>query len=82
MTHSNKRATYKRMEYLLRYALRDLSILAGDQIGPSNMTWQDIAGIAADNLEALVAQLRAAKGGNAEAFIAFPSPSELLEVEK
>jgi hypothetical protein len=50
-------------------------------MGPPDIAWQDVAGIAAGHLEDLAAQLRQAKKGNAEAFIAFPSPAECLETE-
>lgn len=77
-----RKATYKQMETLLRNALNDLAILAGEKVGPSDSTWQDVAGTAAVNLEALAMQLKSARAGNCESFITFPSPSECLEAEE
>jgi hypothetical protein len=76
-----RRATYKTMETALRNALNDLAILAGDKMGPSGSDWHDVAGTCAVNLEVLMNQMNAARAGNHEPFITFPSPSECLEVE-
>lgn len=74
-----RKATYKTMETALRNALNDLAILAGEKVGPSGSSWQDVAGTAAVNLTVLANQLNEARHGNAESFITFPSPSECLE---
>ena len=48
-----RKATYRMMSILLHNALGDLRMLAGDEVGPSDSTWQDIAGTAVVNLRAL-----------------------------
>lgn len=78
---AERRATYKVMKSALENLLNDLSILSGEKVGPSNVSWQDVAGTAMVNAEALANQLRQAQLGNCESFIAFPSPSECLESE-
>jgi hypothetical protein len=74
-------ATYDFMEQLLKNVLHDLSILAGDIVGPSNATWQDVAGTASANLQVLASQLDKARNGQAEPGITFPSPAECLPEE-
>jgi hypothetical protein len=74
----DRRATYRIMKTLLESALNDLQILAGDKIGPSTSSWQDVAGTCAVNLECLAAQLKQARLGNCESGITFPSPDEAI----
>jgi hypothetical protein len=74
-------ATYAFMEQLLKNALYDLAILAGDIVGPSDVSWQDVAGTAAVNLQVLASQLDQARNGQAEPGIVFPSPAECLPGE-
>jgi hypothetical protein len=69
-----RRATYKTMETALRNALNDLAILSGEKVGPSDASWRDVAGTCAVNLDVLSAQLKAARVGNSEPFLVFPSP--------
>jgi hypothetical protein len=76
-----RRATYDKMESALRNALNDLMILAGDKMGPSGVTWQDVAGTCYTNLRVLADQLEAARAGYAEPFLTFPSPAECLKAE-
>jgi hypothetical protein len=71
-------ATYDFMELLLKNALNDLAILAGDIVGPSDVSWQDVAGTASANLQTLASQLDSARNGYAEPGIVFPSPAECL----
>ena len=80
-TLPQRRAQYDIMRRALENALSDLAILAGDIVGPSDASWQDVAGTCAVNLEVLAMQLRAARAGNAEPFLVFPSPSEAMEAE-
>jgi len=79
--NKHRKATYAEMKRLLTNALGDLSILAGDAVGPSDVSWQDVAGTATVSLQCLVWQLEEARKGNCESFITFPSPSECLEDE-
>ena len=67
------------MEKVLTNALNDLAILAGDIQGLSDVSWQDVAGTAATNLEVLAKMLHTARSGHHEAMLTFPSPSECLE---
>lgn len=57
-------------------ALHDLSILAGDVVGHSDTSWQDVAGTAAENLRALAGMLDSARHGNYVDFVSFASPTE------
>jgi hypothetical protein len=68
------RATYKAMKLYLEDALHDLSILAGERVGPSDASWQDVAGTCSVNLDCLSNQLKEARQGNHESFIVFPGP--------
>jgi hypothetical protein len=74
-----RKATYATMRLLLTNALNDLEILAGNRVGPSDASWQDVAGTCAANLQALVWQIEKTRAGNSESFPAFPSPVEILE---
>ena len=71
------RYTYKGAHLSLKQALYDLAILAGDQVCPNDSSWQDVAGTAAVNLRHLAGLLDAAREGNAEAPVVFPSPDDL-----
>lgn len=74
-----RKTTYGMMEKTLINALNDLAILSGDIQGPSDVSWQDVAGTAATNLEVLASMLHEARKGNCESCITFPSPAECLE---
>lgn len=74
-----QKTTYGMMEKTLINALNDLAILSGDIVGPSDVSWQDVAGTAATNLEVLAKMLHTARSGHHEAMLAFPSPAECLE---
>jgi len=56
----------------------DLSILAGEENGPPDVVWRDVAGTAMVNGQALADQLKAGHLGNHEPLIMLPSPSECL----
>lgn len=73
-----RKANYETMKTVLTNALHDLQILAGDIMGPTNSSWQDVAGTCAVNLDVLSSQLKEARNGNAESFLVFPSPLEIL----
>ncbi len=70
------RYTYDRAKGFLETALGDLRILSGDVVGPSDASWQDVAGTCAVNLRCLADALEQARQGNAEPFPVFPSPDE------
>lgn len=74
-----RKTTFVMMEKTLINALNDLAILSGDVVGPSDVSWQDIAGTAASNLAALAKMLHTARSGHHEAMLTFPSPVECLE---
>lgn len=74
-----RKTTYKAMESALKDALHDLEILAGNKVGPSDVSWQDVAGTASVNLKVLASLLDQARLGNAEPFLTFPAPSECME---
>ena len=78
---SDIRATSLGLSRALNHLLGDLSILAGDVVGPSGVSWQDVAGTAAVNARHLAALLEAARKGDHEGLLVFPSPAEALEVE-
>ena len=77
-TKLNAPTTFRRLESSLKSALLDLSILSGDIAGPSDSTWQDVAGTAAVNLHHLARLLENARAGNLESCLVFPAPSECL----
>ncbi len=69
---------YETARDTLRSALTDLRILAGDEIGPSDVTWQDVAGTCAVNLRALASLIEAARLGNVVSGpVVFPSPDDI-----
>lgn len=70
------RYTFDRADKALSTILSDLSILAGDQVGPSDVSWQDVAGTCAINLRQLAKLLDLAREGQIEPFSTFPSPTK------
>jgi hypothetical protein len=74
-----QRTTYERMKETLKLALDDLEILAGNKVGPTDASWQDVAGTCATNFEVFAMQLHEARRGNHESFIVFPDATECLE---
>lgn len=57
----------------------DLQILAGEKVGPSDATWQDVAGTLAVNLRALAGSIEAAREGRVvDGPVVFPSLSEAI----
>lgn len=57
----------------LHNALSDLRILSGDEIGPSDADWKDVAGTCAVNLRTLLAYI---EGSRDRTGIQFPSPDD------
>lgn len=69
---------YEKARELLATAIDDLRILSGDKIGPSDASWQDVAGTCAVNLHVLAWQIEQARVGNvANGPVVFPSPDDL-----
>ena len=71
-----KTARYNTMRMALCNLLDDMRILSGDVVGPSGVSWQDVAGTAMVNAQVLASQLEQARLGNAEWFLTFPSPDD------
>lgn len=74
-----RQARFNVMERALIGLLNDLRILSGEIVGPSGVSWQDVAGTAALNAQVLADQLTQARAGNSHGPIVFPSPSEAME---
>jgi hypothetical protein len=72
-----QRTTYKAMRGELRLIVDDIQILSGDTVGPSDSTWQDVAGTLAVNLRSLAAMLDNWRGGNADTFCTFPGLDDI-----
>ena len=79
MPESTRKATHDNIEAALLNVLGDLRILSGDVMGPSDATWQDVAGTCATNCEVLAMLLHSARKGHHESFLTFPSPAEVLD---
>lgn len=73
--------SFEKASKLLQDIVIDLSILSGDTVGPSNSSWQDVAGTCMTNLRVLASQFEEARKGNVRnnAPVVFPSLSEVLE---
>lgn len=73
---------YETARDLLASIVDDFRILSGDKVGPSDVTWQDVAGTAMTNLQVLASQLAEARKGNVvNGPVVFPSPDDLPEVK-
>lgn len=64
---------------VLSDALYDLAILAGDTPSGSYVSWQDVAGTAAVNLNRLASMLTEARLGAGSHPVLFASPEEILD---
>ena len=79
--------TYDRLKQQLQRALDDLAILAGDVVGPSGCSWQDVAGTASVNLKTYARMLDSLRMGEEKfnmrfpwvGVTVFPSVSECLD---
>lgn len=71
-------ADYNTMRNNLDRLMYSLAVLSGDEMGRG--TVQSNAANAASAARDLAAQLQAAANGQAEPFLVFPSPSEVLEL--
>ena len=59
--------------------VKDFRILAGEEAGPSDATWQDVAGTLEVNLRVLANQVEAARKGNSNGPVVFPSITAMAE---
>jgi len=64
--------TYHNFKTLLDNIKTDIAILSGDEIGPSDSSWQDVAGTLECNMKVYARLLERARTGQA-AGITFPS---------
>ena len=71
-----RKASYENFKRLLDSIQTDLNILAGNEVGTTDATWQDVAGTLATNMEAYAALLHEARKGRHEAFLSFPALGE------
>ena len=66
----------------LAIILEEVRILSGDKLGPSDVSWQDVAGTLAVNLHYLATLIDSArKGRTADGPVVFPSLDDLPEVK-
>ena len=71
---------YEEAVKLLATIRQDVEILAGEVMGPSDASWQDVAGALAVNLRVLAARLDAAREGRVvDGPFVFPSFGEKEE---
>jgi len=61
------------MKYTLADIKTDIDILSGETVGPTDATWQDVAGTCAVNLRHLATLMDLAREGKAESFTTFPA---------
>lgn len=70
---------YERARMALATIIADMRILSGDAVGPSDVSWQDVAGTCACNLRLLAGMLDSARAGVViNGPVVFPSPEDLL----
>jgi hypothetical protein len=67
--------SYENMKKLMEYIHKDFEILAGNEVGPSHSSWQDVAGTAACSLKNLAALVEASRVRGS--FVTFPCFSEI-----
>jgi len=73
---------YDEVKRHMEAALGDLAILCGDEVGPSDSSWQDVAGTAVVNLRVLATAIEKARLGKFRGPLVFPSPSEIINQEE
>ena len=56
----------------------DMQILSGDDLGPSDASWQDVAGTLAVNMTVYASLLNRARKGDHESNLVFPSIDEVV----
>ena len=69
---------YSKLDKLLGTILDDMDILAGDTLGPSDASWQDVAGTLSVNMK-LYARLLDAIRIDAPGAMAFPSIRDKID---
>jgi len=68
---------YKTLKSLLTDIMLDIDILSGDEVGPSNTSWQDVAGTLSCNMKVYARLLDSLReGAHAESF---PGRNDLEE---
>lgn len=70
---------YETFDGLLKDIIADMRILAGDAVGPSNASWQDVAGTLATNMEVYARLLHRARQGDSVYPAVFPSVDDVCE---
>jgi hypothetical protein len=76
-TRTHRPYRYEEARDLLRDIIEDFRILSGDKMGPSDVSWQDVAGTAMTNLQVLAWRMEEAREGNvAGGPVVFPSPDD------
>jgi len=74
----SRRYRYEEARDMLASIITDFRILSGDEMGPSGVTWQDVAGTLHTNLVVLASRIEAAREGRvAGGPLVFPSPDDL-----
>jgi hypothetical protein len=83
---NSKPYRYEEARKLLASIIGDLNILSGDTVGPSGVSWQDVAGTLACNLKVLALRIEAARAGCltsargvTESPVVFPSIAEAID---
>lgn len=77
--HNHRPYRFAVARVTLNNAIGDLAILAGETVGPSDASWQDVAGTAIVNLRALANMIEQARAGNViDGPVVFPSVSEAI----
>jgi hypothetical protein len=67
-------ATYANMKHTLDAIKTDIDILSGEEVGPTDTSWQDVAGTCAVNLRHLAALMDlASEGQTTPPFVCFPA---------
>jgi hypothetical protein len=77
MVKLNPNSEYRELEKLLANIVGDCDILAGDVLGPSDVTWQDVAGTLMTNMRVYAIRLERIREGS-PGMIAFPSIRETM----
>lgn len=77
MSKLNPNKEYRELEKLLADIVGDLDILTGDTLGPSDVSWQDVAGTLMCNMRVYATKLERIREGS-PGMMAFPSVREAV----
>lgn len=77
MARLNPNSEYKKLEKLLADIVGDLDILTGDVLGPSDVSWQDVAGTLMCNMRVYAIKLERIREASPD-MMAFPSIREAV----